>query len=100
MIKADKPCYTSSIGSSISLSCRIVEKGLPPAIFSWRKSRHVLDGIYQISIDMVNSAMVITLTNLTMENAGVYTCDATGLLSYRSDTVEVFVDESKINFIM
>ena len=44
--------------------------------------------------------MVITLTNLTMENAGVYTCDATGLLSYRSDTVEVFVDESKINFMM
>ena len=99
MIKADTPCYTAFIGSSVTLSCRIIERGVPPAIFNWRKSRHVLDGIYHISID-VNSAMVITLTNLTMENVGVYTCDATGLLSYGSDTVELFVDESKTNFVM
>ena len=94
MVKAEKPCYTSFIGSSISLSCKIIERGVPPAIFSWRKSRLVLDAIYRISID-VNSSMVITLKNLTMDNAGVYTCDATALLSSRSDTVELFVDKSK-----
>ena len=94
MIKAENPCYTSFIGSNIALSCKIIERGVPPAIFSWRKSRHVLDAIYHISID-VNSSMVITLANLTMDNAGVYTCDATALLSSTSDTVELFVDKSK-----
>ena len=101
MIKAKKLCYTSFIGSSIALSCSIIEKGIPQATFSWRKGRHALeDGIYHnISID-VNSAMVIKLTNLTMENAGAYTCEATAKLSYGSDTVELFIDRSKTIFIM
>lgn len=90
MISAAKPTYTSVIGSNVILRCYIHNKGIPQAVFSWKKNGNTLNGNYSIFID--STVMKITLINLTLDSAGVYTCAANGLLSYRSQSVELIVE--------
>ena len=72
------------------LRCTIIDQGLPPAEFSWRKNGYRLTGRYSISID--TSFMELRFMNLTFDNAGIYTCAADGLLSDRSDSTELIVE--------
>ena len=95
-IVAVKSTYTSFIGSTVMLRCNIINQGTPPAVFSWRKNGYQLTGEYSISIDSTSSVMEIKLMNLTVENAGVYTCDADGFLSDRSDSMELIVKSKTI----
>ena len=97
MILAAKSTYTSFSGSNIVLRCNIIDQGVPPAVFSWRKNGYRLNGDYVILID--NNVMEIKLMNLTFENAGVYTCAADGLLSDRSDSIELTVESKSVAVI-
>jgi len=97
VITATISTYVSKTGSNVSLSCNISDKGTPEASFTWRKSGQDLsDG----GIASVNEAvMTLTLVNVTMESAGLYTCAATSVLSYRSDVVELLVECKISSFI-
>ena len=90
MISAENQKYTSIVGANVILRCNIIDKGIPQAVFSWKKNGNKMNGEYVILID--SSVMEITITNLTVENSGVYTCIAHGLLSYRSNSVELIVE--------
>ena len=93
-ILASPSTYTSFIGSNVVLRCNIIDKGTPPAEFSWSKAGYRMNGEYIIVIN--STAMEITFLNLTLDNAGVYTCAADGLLSYHSDSVELIVQSKSI----
>ena len=92
MISAANSTHTSTIGSNITLICNIIDQGVPQAAFSWSRTGYELNGKYAITIN--SSVMAITLTALTFNDSGVYTCTATGLLSYRSANIELVVMES------
>ena len=97
VISATISTYASKTGSNVTLSCNISDKGTPEALFTWRKSGQDLsDG----EIASVNeTVMTLTLVNVTMESAGVYTCAATSALSYRSDVVVLLVEGKILCFI-
>lgn len=88
IVSAANLSHISTVGSNITLKCNIVNEGVPQATFSWSRNGYELNGI-KIS----NSTMAVTLTNLTLNDAGVYTCAANGLLSYHSDDMELSVVE-------
>ena len=99
VISAAKHTYTSMAGSNIILRCYIINKGIPQAVFSWKKNGNAMNGEYSISINTSRSIMEITLTNLTLDNAGVYICDANALLSHDTDRVRLIIAESKKIFL-
>lgn len=71
--------YTGFLESNITLACKIIYIGEPPAKFHWR--RH---GEY-VSNDLVYSNSTYTLlilTNLTEENSGLYRCVSDAVLSF------------------
>ena len=58
-----------------------------------------MNGEYSVSINTSRSIMEITLTNLTLDNAGVYICNANALLSHDADRVKLIIAESKTIFV-
>ena len=77
------------VRSQVTLECNITALGVPTAIFGWNKNS------YAISYDTVsnNFSLALTLRNITMEDAGVYTCIARNAVSYRNDRIELAVME-------
>ena len=98
VISAEKQKYTSIVGANVILRCHIIDKGIPEAVFSWKKNGNRMNGEYVILID--SSVMEITITNLTVDNAGVYTCIANGLLSYHSNSLQLIVEGKAIIYII
>ena len=93
VIAAAITTYISTVGSNVTLTCSVSDKGTPPATFSWRRNGYELNNNNNIVNDTI---MALVLTNVTMESAGTYVCSGTGVLSYRSDAVELIVEGTYI----
>ena len=93
VIVAKTPEYSAILGSESILSCDIVDRGVPPAKFGWKKDGRELNNDYPVTVN--ESSITLTLTNLKIENAGQYFCTASGVLSYRTDFVELTVEGKK-----
>ena len=92
VIDAAITTYISTVGSNVTLICTVSDKGTPPATFSWRRNGYELN-----DNNIVNdTVMALVLTNVTMESVGTYVCSGTGVLSYRSDVVELIVEGTYI----
>ena len=90
VIVAVTPSYISIIGSNVTLRCDIINKGTPQASFSWRRNGNEINDDKRISVN--DTAMSLTLINITMESSGRYFCIGTSVVSHRSDTVELIVE--------
>ena len=90
VIIAASSSYISTVGSSITLTCNIVDKGAPQTSFSLRRNGNEINDESRLSIN--DTAMSLTLTNITMDNGGIYFCTGTGVISHRRDTVELIVE--------
>ena len=66
--------------------CEIVNLGEPCAAFGWKKNG---ENIYGITIN--NSFIAITILNVRTQDTATYTCTATGLQSYHSDSIQLHV---------
>ena len=90
-ITAAKSYYAATIGSQITLTCNIAEQGIPPAEFTWRKDGREIEAD-NVTVFTNQTTITIVLTNLTMNDAGSYTCEAANEQSYRNDHVELRID--------
>ncbi|XP_065913012.1 uncharacterized protein [Dysidea avara] len=95
VLSATISTYISTAGSNVTLSCNISDKGMPPALLTWRRNGQDLSDGGIVSVN--DTIMTLTLVNVTLESAGVYVCTATTVLSYRSAAVELFVKEMDNN---
>ena len=89
VIVANTPKYTTIMGSQAFLRCDIIERGIPPAKFGWKKDGYDLSNVYPVSVN--DSILTLQLSNVTMDSSGVYVCIASSTLSYHTDTVELIV---------
>jgi len=74
----------------VILTCDIIHEGIPTATLGWDKNG------YSISDNKIikNSTLfALKLSNLTMEDAGVYTCIARNTVSYKNDHIELRVTQ-------
>ncbi|XP_065913356.1 transmembrane and immunoglobulin domain-containing protein 1-like [Dysidea avara] len=92
IIRANSSNYTAKVGSEITLTCSIINQGVPIARFRW-----IRDGIEQLRDNVVTNVSLglftMTLANLTMNDGGTYTCMATSIRSSRSDHIVLNVSE-------
>ena len=88
-ITAIKPDYVTVSGSKVTLVCMIVKPGEPRAAFGWTKNGDSIDSIHSVTIN--DSFVSITIANVTAQDAGIYTCTATGIESYHSDSIKLHV---------
>ena len=86
-IRAVNSNYTAIVGSQVILKCNIIDMGVPKATFSWNKNGSAIHN----DIVVKNSSISLMLNNLTMEDAGVYTCIARATVSNQNDTIELKV---------
>ena len=94
IIRANDSIYTATVGSEVILKCNIINHGLPTAVFEWKRN-----GIQPIGeLVAANSFIAIKLSNLTMNDAGKYTCSASNAQSYRSHLVELTILEGKYTY--
>ena len=84
--------YTAEVGSQITMACNIINQGVPTAHFRW-----IRDGIEQlgdsVAVNIPLRLVMMTLTNVTMNDGGTYTCMATSERSSRSDHIVLTVLE-------
>ena len=88
-ITAINPDYVTVSGSKVTLVCMIVKPGEPRAAFGWTKNGESIDSIHSVTIN--DSFVSITIANVTAQDAGIYTCTATGIESYHSDSTQLHV---------
>ena len=88
IIQSVNSYHTAEVGSQITLACSIINKGVPVAQFGWLRNGIDLNGE---NIFTNNTFIVIELSNITMEDAGDYTCTARSARSYLSDTIALNV---------
>ena len=86
-IRAVNSTYTAVVGSQVTLKCNIIDPGVPKATFTWNKNGSAIHN----DIVVKNSSISLVLNNLTMEDAGVYTCIARATVSNQNDTIELKV---------
>ena len=97
-ITAIKSNYTTVSGSKVTLVCMIVQPGEPRAAFRWTKNGESIDSTYPVTIN--DSFISITITNVTTQDTGTYTCTAIGIESYHSDSIQLrMVSKSKGSYI-
>ena len=72
VIRANNSNYTATVGSEVMLKCKIIKIGVPTAKYEWRRNGIQPKG--ELLID--DSIIAIKLSNLTMTDAGKYTCSA------------------------
>ena len=86
-VEVTKSDYVSTIGSSVTLTCRITKQGAPMADFGWIRNGRWLPS------DSVNSThFSLTLTNLTNADGGRYTCAAQGVLILQERNVALIIN--------
>ena len=88
-IRAVKSNLIVPSGTNLTLVCEIVNPGEPRAAFGWRKNAKNVARTYSVTVN--NSFVTIILTNVTTQDAGTYTCTATGIESYHNDTIQLRV---------
>jgi len=79
------------VGSQVRMECQIA-KGTPEATFGWDKNGYTIDNRQIIIHD---SLLTLEMSNLTMEDTGVYTCIARNTVSYQNDHIELTVMQPK-----
>ena len=85
--------YTAFVGSNITLACKIIYVGKPPAKFRWRRN-----GEY-VSNDFVYSNSTCTLlilTNLVEEDSGLYRCVSDAVLSLHTYSIYLHLQGTSI----
>ena len=88
-IRAVASSHTVPSGSNITLACMIVNPGEPRVSFGWKKDGKSINSTYFITTN--DSFTAITLTSVTVKDSGTYTCTATGIESYHSDSMQMQV---------
>lgn len=99
-IMAIKSNYVTVSGSEVILVCMIVKPGEPRAAFGWAKNGESIDSIHSVTIN--DSFVSVTIASVTAQDAGTYTCTATGIESYHSDSIQLQVtpkSEDKYSYI-
>ena len=81
--------YTAVVGSQVTMRCLITAFGMPTATFGWNKNGYDISDSHNTTIN--NSALVLTLKNVTMEDNGVYNCIGRNVLNYQYDHIELTV---------
>ena len=84
IVKVSSTDYTAFIGSNITLACKIIYVGKPPAKFRWRRN-----GQY-VSDDFVYNNSTYTfliLINLVEEDSGLYRCVSDAVLSFHTYSI-------------
>ena len=79
--------YTAFVGSSVTLVCKIVDKGSPPASFRWRRHGLYIPDDHTVTND---THTMLPLTNLAEADNGFYRCVADGVLTF--NTHEVYLN--------
>ena len=77
------------MGSNVTLACKIINHGTPPARFYWRRHGYpIMDD--RISTNSTHTTL--TLINLAEENHGEYRCVSDGVLTLMSYTVYLYLE--------
>lgn len=89
--------YTAFVGSNITLECKIIYIGKPPAIFRWR--RH---GEYVSNNFVYNNSTYtfLVLTNLVEEDNGLYRCVSDAVLSLYTYSVYLHLQGTVYIYVM
>ena len=87
-IEVTKSDYVSTIGSSVTLTCRITKQGAPIADFGWIRNGMWLPND---SVSINSTHFSLTLTNLTDADGGKYTCAAKGVLTLQGKSVTLMI---------
>ena len=87
-IEVAKSDYVSTIGSSVTLTCRITNHGRPVANFAWRRNGMWLSND---SVSLNSTHFSLTLSNLTDADGGSYRCAAQGVLSLPIENVNLII---------
>ena len=87
-IKAVKSKYVGTIGSNVTLVCQITNHGRPMGSFGWRRRGQ---WIPNNSISTNRTHFSLTLSNLTDDDAGQYSCTAQGVLSLRIQNLNLLI---------
>jgi len=72
--------YTGYVGYSVTLLCRIVNTGTPPAAFGWIGHGRKLPSNL---ITNNGTHVALTFTNVTKSDEGVYYCTVDGVLTLK-----------------
>ena len=79
-----------AVGSAtLTIKCNILNKGIPQAIITWKKNGRKVNNEYIYRND---TSTTLTLSNLTEEDSGLYTCIAIGPYSDHSGNVDLVVE--------
>ena len=72
--------YTGYIGYNVTMLCKIVNMGMPPAIFYWKKNgTHVPSDLVVNN----NTHTALILTNVTKSDEAEYKCGVDGVLTLK-----------------
>lgn len=87
-----KSQLVKAVGSAtITLQCNILSPGIPRANIGWKKDGLNINNAHIITNDSLTS---MTLSALTEEDSGLYTCVAIGAYSDHSDNIELIVEST------
>ena len=84
--------FIKAVGSAIvTLQCNISNRGIPQANIGWKKDGVNVNNAHILTNDTFTS---MTLSALTEEDSGLYTCIAIGAYSDHSDSIELIVEST------
>ena len=76
--------YSGFIESNITLACKIIYVGKPPAKFRWRRNgRYVSDDFIYTN----STYTFLKLTDLVEEDSGLYRCVSDAVLAFHSYSI-------------
>jgi len=74
-VRVASSSYATSVGSNVTLACKIISKGTPTASFQWIRQGYMLS---DEGIRTNDTYTTLTLNNVTEKDGGLYSCAAIG----------------------